>query len=179
MQSPPIFLVGYMGSGKSTLGRKLARKLGRKFVDLDQEISGVVQQSIPAYFEAFGEEAFRKIESEVLRALDFSTPTIIATGGGAPCFLDNMQWMKSQGAVVYLKLSPRALWSRLLKTDLGTRPILQGKNDKELLSFIEEKLNLRAPFYEQAQIHVNPQHLGVQEVINEITNQLQTYDRNS
>ena len=108
-----IFLIGFMGSGKTTLGRKLASKMGYEFIDLDHKLEQQVELSIAEYFSFFGEDAFRKLESTVLKKTPYPENVIISTGGGLPCYFDNMDWMKANGKVVYIKLSPKTLADRL------------------------------------------------------------------
>lgn len=146
-----IFLVGYMGSGKTTLGRKLARSLGLDFVDLDELIVSRTGRSIPEIFQAEGEEGFRALEAEVLRSLGGSAaPAVVSVGGGTPCFHDNMAWMNAHGRTIYLRLSTAALWHRLEQSDVKKRPVLQGLRGEALREFIEEKLAEREPYYLQA-----------------------------
>jgi shikimate kinase len=146
-----IFLIGFMGSGKTTLGRKLAARMNYEFIDLDHKLEQQVELSIAEYFSLFGEDAFRKLEAEVLRKTAYSDNVIISTGGGLPCYFDNMDWMKANGKVVYLKLTPKTLADRLesVKED---RPLLQDKHGDALIAFIEQKLAEREPFYSQANI---------------------------
>lgn len=147
-----VFLVGFMGCGKTTLGKKVAQKTGYSFIDLDELITQQIGISITQYFDTFGEAAFRKIESETLHNLKEEKDAIIATGGGTPCHLDNMDWMNKHGKTIYIKLSPKALLSRLSQTEIETRPLLKGKSNEELLEFITSKLEERAPFYNQATV---------------------------
>lgn len=148
----PIFLIGFMGSGKTTLGKKVAQKTGYSFVDLDELIVREIGMSINDYFEKHGEASFREIERETLHRLGETSNTIIATGGGTPCHLDNMEWMNQHGKTIYIKLSPKALLSRLSQKETESRPLLKGKSNEELLTFITEKLEERNPFYHQAKI---------------------------
>lgn len=150
-----VYLVGYMGSGKSTWGKKLARRLGYDFIDLDSVIVSETGMPIPVCFEKFGESSFRDLESAVLRSLDPITPTVIATGGGTPCFFDNISWMKESGVVVYLQLSAKALWQRLQRSDIATRPMLAGLSGAELLDQISTRLSERAPYYRQSHVVVD------------------------
>lgn len=150
INSKPVFLIGFMGSGKTTWGRKLALKTERVFIDLDEEIVSETGMPIPEYFAQHGEAAFRKLESHVLKALPLEQPSVVATGGGTPCFFDNMAWMNKTGKTIYLCLPPKALWSRLMQTDIAARPALRGLSGKELLDDITEKLAERTPHYQQA-----------------------------
>jgi shikimate kinase len=146
-----IFLTGFMGSGKTTLGRKLAARMNYEFIDLDHKLEQQVELSIAEYFTLFGEDSFRKLEAEVLRKTPYPENAIISTGGGLPCFFDNMDWMKANGKVVYIKLSPKTLADRL-ESGKEERPLLQDKHGDALVEFIENKLAEREPFYAQANI---------------------------
>lgn len=147
-----IFLIGFMGCGKSTLGKKVAAKTGYSFIDLDDLIIQKIHMSISEYFETYGEAAFREIERDTLHSLYGTKNTIVATGGGTPSHLDNMEWMNKNGKTVYLKIPPKALFSRLSQNDIESRPLLNGKSNEKLLAFIESKLEERSPFYNQAKI---------------------------
>lgn len=142
-----------MGSGKSSIGRLLAPSLGLPFIDLDQYIEQQQGLSVPALFESLGEAAFRDLERAALRTVAQGAPAVVATGGGAPCYFDNMSIMKAAGKTLYLKTSPEALALRL-RPELGTRPLLNGQDAQSLPGFIAGLLAKRAPFYEQADIVV-------------------------
>ena len=148
-----IFLVGFMGSGKTTMGRKLAGYLGYLFIDLDKILEDEAGMSIAEFFKRNGEEAFREFERRMLQSSTFNDNTVIATGGGAPCFFDNMEWMNKNGTTVYLMMSPKGLVDRLKhSTD---RPLIKGLNEEEMLKFIAGKLEERELFYKQATYVVN------------------------
>lgn len=164
-----IFLVGYMGSGKTTLGRKLARSLGLPFIDLDAQIEADLGRTIPEIFATWGEVMFREHEAAALRALDTDKAAVIAVGGGTPCYHENMSWMNQHGRTLYLQLSPRALWHRLERSDVRKRPVLQGLQGKELLHFIEEKLAEREPFYLQARLVVDQLNEKVPQIVEKIS----------
>jgi len=166
----PIFLIGFMGSGKTTWGKKIANKLGIPFVDLDQEIVAHISMSIPEYFTTFGEEKFRQLESDFLKRQQ-GKEAVISTGGGTPCYYDNMQWMKENGLSLYLYHTPQSLWARLSASDLKKRPVLQGFSGDELLDFITTKLQERAPFYEQADIQFEQIHTTLDDIIDRIEKQ--------
>lgn len=157
----PIFLIGFMGSGKTTLGRKLANHLQRTFIDLDHLIVERVGMSIPDYFEKHGEEKFRILESEVLKE-QTGSDVVVSTGGGSPCYFDNMDWILSQGIAVYLQLSPKALHARLQQSKIDKRPALQGLNGEALRLFIEEKLAQRESFYKRAHLHIDQLNTSVE-----------------
>lgn len=148
-----VFLIGFMGSGKSTIGRMLAEPLGLPYIDLDQYLEQQQGQTVPALFERLGEAAFRELERKALHTLAAGPPAVVATGGGAPCHFDNMAFMKSVGKTLYLKASPEELALRL-KPELGNRPLLEGQTRQSLPGFIADMLARRASFYDQADIVV-------------------------
>ncbi|WP_164112889.1 MULTISPECIES: shikimate kinase [Sphingobacterium] len=160
----PIFIVGFMGSGKTTIGKKLAAATGRQFVDLDHEIVTYIGMSIPEYFNRYGEDKFRDLERTFLKRQQ-GVHAIISTGGGTPCFYDNMQWITENGIALYLQHTSKSLWSRLSKSDINKRPVLKGLNGDELLAFIESKLKERSPFYEQSQLIVDQLHTSVEDIV--------------
>lgn len=144
-----IFLVGFMGSGKTTLGKQLARKLGYRFIDQDDYIEETSGFTIAEYFAKHGEQAFRKYEHEALKNLLELDNVVISTGGGAPCFFNNIDIMNENGLAIYLRMKPEVLKSRL-KHAQAERPLIKGKTEEELLEFIKSKLTEREPFYLKA-----------------------------
>lgn len=144
-----IFLTGYMGAGKTTLGKALARHLGLSFIDLDWYIEERFHKSVGELFAERGEAGFRELERGMLREAGEFEDVVVSTGGGAPCFFDNMDYMNRMGQTVFLDVRPDVLFRRL-RIAKQQRPILQGKADDELLAFIEEALARRAPFYTQS-----------------------------
>ena len=144
-----IILVGYMGSGKTTVGKALSKQTGLMFYDLDWYIENRMRTSVSQLFTERGEEAFRKIEYNMLHEVAEFEDVIISCGGGTPCFFDNMDYLNQQGDVVYLKSSPEVLYKHLLMAKVE-RPLLKGKSPEELISYITEHLQQRAPFYEKA-----------------------------
>ena len=149
----PIYLVGYMGAGKTTAGRLLADKLGWHFVDLDEAFEHIHGYSTAEYIRRFGIEDFRRKEKYVLEDLADEIPyehVIYATGGGYPCWEDNMECLRELGTSIYIRWKPEHLAKRLSLTDLSERPVLQGKTEEELLAFIGPQLAAREPFYAQA-----------------------------
>jgi len=144
-----IFLIGFMGSGKSTLGAQLARSLDYQFIDMDQLIEDTAELTIPEIFNEHGEEVFRKWEHDILLELCRREKLVISTGGGAPCHSGMMDLMNANGYTIYLKLSPNALQDRLMRSK-AERPLIKGKSEAELLEFITILLEKREKFYEQA-----------------------------
>ncbi len=149
-----IFLVGFMGCGKSSVGRRLAGMLDYDFCDMDKAIEELAGATIHGIFASEGEEGFRKREREVLEDIPMSGDVVIATGGGAPCFGDNLQLMKKLGVTVYLKLSPENLFARLCR-GRARRPKIAHLNDKELMAYIEATLAERETFYAAADLVVD------------------------
>lgn len=149
-----IFFTGFMGCGKTTWSRKLAAHLGYEFIDLDHVLEAQACMTIAEYFSSFGEEPFRKLESDVLKLTEYPENAIVSTGGGLPCFFDNMDWMNAHGKTVYIKLSPKTLVDRLEKGK-AKRPLLADKHGDELLTFIGDKLAEREPYYLQAKYIAN------------------------
>ncbi len=153
-----IFLTGFMGSGKTHWGGHWSEAGDFDFIDLDEQIVKETGESVVDIFEKKGETYFREMEAKVLRQLNFHRDTIVACGGGAPCFHDNMNWMNDTGITIYLRAEPQFLWERI-REEREVRPLLKNINENELLYFIERKLSERAPFYEQAQFVVNASDL--------------------
>lgn len=168
--SSTIFLVGFMGSGKTTFGKKLAAKLALPLIDLDNEIINYYKaqeenvHTIKEIIEQNGLPYFRAIESETLRLIDVKSK-VISTGGGTPCYFDNMEWMKRRGVVVFLQVDEGVLFSRLKNTDLEERPLLKDLDEEGLKSFIREKLEERLPIYTQAHITFNPVTQKIEELV--------------
>lgn len=144
-----IFLTGYMGAGKTTLGKALAHDLNIPFIDLDWYIEERYHQSISQLFKERGEDGFRQLERDMLHEAGEFENVIISTGGGTPCFFDNMEYMNRQGQTVFLDVSTDVLFRRL-RVATQQRPILRGKTDDELRLFIREALDKRMPSYSQA-----------------------------
>lgn len=149
-----IFLIGFMGCGKSTMGKRLAQKLGYTFIDLDHQLEKQMGMTIGEYFAVHGEQSFRQLESETLKTFAYPVNSVIATGGGAPCFFDNMDWMNENGLAVYIEMSASALAKRL-EGGKEKRPLLRDLNEAQMIEFIENKLTERAPFYERAGLTIN------------------------
>lgn len=146
-----IFLIGFMGTGKSYWGKRWAEKYGLDFFDLDEIIEAKLEKSIADIFEEDGEDIFRKAETACLRKFSEKNNFIIACGGGAACFNDNMQWMNVNGITVYLSASANYIYDRV-QPEKNRRPLIKKLDDQELVFFIKEKLKERELFYKQAKI---------------------------
>ncbi len=167
--SKKIFLIGFMGCGKSKLGKTVANKLELPFLDLDDLVEAKNQMSIPEIFAAFGEQGFREREKQTLQEAAIANDAIIATGGGAPCFFDNMAWMNKNGVTVFIDTPVKVLADRLINARVE-RPLLKGKSHEELIDFIEVKLAERRPFYSQAQVILKGMDLSAEDLIEELQN---------
>lgn len=148
-----IFLVGFMGCGKSYIGRNLAPLLHFDYIDMDKYIEEKEGISIAQIFEQKGEAYFRQLEKEFIENLDTEQNLVISTGGGVPCFFNNMEIMNNKGLTIYLNRSKDTVIERLIKGQ-HKRPLLSGLNPEQLGDFYEEKLSDRKPFYEKSQLHV-------------------------
>lgn len=164
-----IFLIGFMASGKSSIGRKLANRLQYQFVDLDDFIEEKIGLPISEIFAEKGEEAFRKIEQQSLQQVGQYQNTVISTGGGTPCFYDNIAYMNEHGQSFFLKNKPEILCSRLLEQK-DHRPLVSKFEEKsDLLAFIKDKYNSRLPFYEQAQVILDCYGKDKRNIVKEIS----------
>ncbi len=144
-----IYLIGYMGSGKSTIAAALSERLSWDWIDIDEVISTRSGLSIPEIFRRYGEEDFRSLESSALHRSISQEHVVIATGGGAPCHNDNLQLMKESGELVYLKCHVQTLEQRLVE-ESHLRPLIAGLSKRELPVYIEKHLTEREEFYNQA-----------------------------
>jgi shikimate kinase len=144
-----VYLVGFMGAGKTTFGKMLASRLGYTFLDLDIAFEEKYKTTVDLFFKKYGEEVFRKLEYELLLSTFELEDHVISTGGGTPCFFDSMEQINKHGVSVYLKMPPKALYDRLVHAK-KLRPLVAKKSDSELLEFIEQKLAEREPYYSKA-----------------------------
>lgn len=144
-----IILIGYMGSGKTTVGKALSKETGMMFYDLDWYIESRMRKTVAQIFAEKGEEGFRKIEHNMLHEVAEFENVIISCGGGTPCFFDNIDYINQQGEVVYLKATPEVLYRHLLmgKTE---RPLIKNKTPEELIAYITEQVAKREEFYNKA-----------------------------
>lgn len=161
-----IFLVGFMGCGKSTKAKQLANRLNCPVIDLDAVIVADQGKTIAEYFAEHGEAAFRQLESDTLKTYAYPETCVVATGGGLPCFFDNMEWMNANGNTIYLQMTPQQLVSRLHNRE--KRPLIKGMDDEQLLAFIEGKLSERNFFYTKAQFIVHAFDLQVEDLMNQL-----------
>ena len=159
-----IYLIGYMGCGKSTMGRALAAALNLSFIDLDTFLEEKYFRTIPQIFAEEGEAGFRKKEQKVLHEVAAFDDIVVATGGGAPCFFDNMEVMNNSGYCIFLDVDTASLVKRLVNARIE-RPIIKGKSAEELHHFIEEMMQKRRPFYEKAHYIIKGNEIKPEQVL--------------
>jgi len=165
-----VFMCGFMGCGKTTQGKKLAKEMGYYFIDLDDYISNQYDQTITDLFKEVGEEEFRKIETKALKeCIQDNLKALIAVGGGTPCFGENMDLMTTNGLVVYLKMNAEELYNRLFNAKQD-RPLIKDKANEEMLLYIENLLKIRESFYEKAQIITSGVTVDIESLKNEVLN---------
>ena len=164
-----LILIGYMGSGKSTVGKRLANRLDFSFIDLDKSIEEYANASVEDIFDNSGEELFRQVENHVLDKVLDQEKVVIATGGGTPCHSNNMAKLKQSGFVVYLYLSPEKIKKRLEKAK-KSRPLVKGFKKEGLLLFVQNHLDERSVYYEQADFKIDADRInaGVLDEIKEM-----------
>jgi shikimate kinase len=162
-----IFLIGFMGCGKSYVGRNLAPLMGYDYIDIDKFIEEKEGLSVKEIFEKKGEDYFREQEREFINQVDSQKNLVVSTGGGAPCFFDNMEVMNEKGITVYLNRNKEKVIWRLLKGQYK-RPLIAHLSPKELAEFYDERLESRKQFYEKAKIHVGD--ADVQEILKILKN---------
>jgi len=163
-----IFLIGFMGSGKTHWGRLLSDKLGMRFFDLDEQVTEHAGMSIPEIFEADGEEQFRLLEKEVLHILTESHDSfVMACGGGSPCYFNNIEYMNQSGTTVWINTPLETLFERLVK-EKDKRPLIKELSDEQLKGFIGKKFSDRRIYYEQARLTVDETPVELQRLIDKI-----------
>ena len=155
-----IYLIGFMGSGKSVIGRKLSAAMSYTFLDLDEAFETRYKINIHTFFQKYGEQEFRLLERKLLWETRTLENHIIATGGGTPCFFDNMDFIRNHGTAVYLKVSIPVLVQRL-QNSRKSRPLLRGNTPESLEERILAILEKRVPFYERAQVIVDEENLDI------------------
>ena len=161
-----IFLIGLPGCGKSTLGKQLSQKLNIPFIDLDVEIEKGKGMPIRDIFKKFGEPSFRKTETEMLKNISVEKQKfVMATGGGAPIFFDNMIFMNQQGHTIFIDVPAREIANRIERTNQEERPLLARLAPDELKDQIEFLRSQRINFYNQASLRVEGNSIGVEDVL--------------
>ena len=151
-----IFLIGMPSSGKSTLGRQLAKRLDYQFIDMDELIVNQELSAVVDIFKYKGEDYFRQVESKILKGIKPNQKLIIATGGGVPCFFDNMDFIKANGTSIFLNVQPEDLLKRIQKSEGNNRPLINKKKSNEaLLDELRERYENRLKFYEQADVQID------------------------
>ena len=163
-----IFIIGFMGSGKTTHGKKIARMMDYRFIDMDQWIENREGMKIPQIFQDKGEKYFRSLEAETIEELGQMEKVVISTGGGAPCFGTNMVRMNELGLTVYLKLNAAALLQRLIHSRTE-RPLVAGKSEEEMMETIESLLTEREVYYNKALMIID----GLERVNERLVNAIQ------
>ncbi len=163
-----IFLIGFMGCGKTHWGKILSEKLHFPFFDLDEKIVEHKGKSIPEIFASEGEEQFRLLEKDVLHLLSESHENfVMATGGGTPCFFNNIDYLKRQGTVVWINCSTDCLHKRLVK-EKAKRPLIANISDDELKSYIIKKYSSRKIFYQQANVILPEEVITIENLVDKI-----------
>ncbi len=163
-----IFLIGFMGCGKTHLGRQISQKLKMPFFDLDEQVEEKEGMSIPEIFEKNGEEYFRLLEKDVLHLITESHESfVMATGGGTPCFYNTIDYLKKQGIVVWINCSTDCLYQRLLK-ERANRPLLSNIPDANLKSYVIRKYSSRKIYYQQASVILPEENPDIDSVISKI-----------
>lgn len=162
-----IYLVGFMGAGKSVIGRLLSKSLNLDFYDLDSEIESKYRTTVSSIFAKYDEACFRKLETNVLQSFSNNDNFIMSCGGGTPCFNNNMELMNSLGITVYLKLPPETLATRIYNS-VKTRPLTAEKTQEELVEYVERTLINREPFYSMANITIDCTNANKNEIVEKI-----------
>jgi shikimate kinase len=166
-----IFLWGFMGSGKSVIGKELALRLDYGFLDLDESIEKMEDLSVADIFIQKGEEYFRKLEHETLKkVIERTDNVVISAGGGTPCYFDNAEIMNRSGVTIFLNVTPKTLESRLKTDEISTRPLVTNKSWPEIMDLYQE----RQEFYKTAQITV-PNNQSVSKCLQRIMEQLESF----
>ncbi|MEI6817167.1 MAG: shikimate kinase [Bacteroidota bacterium] len=166
-----IYLIGYMGSGKSSRGAELAKKLDYTFIDLDEMIEKDNKISIPTIFKTKGENVFREMEQEALRKTFKKKNIVVATGGGTPCFFDNLAEMRENGTTIYIQASIGLLFHRLAASKTE-RPMLKDFKDVELVLQIKDQMAYRERFYEKANYIIDAEDLKANDLVKLLANEL-------
>ena len=158
-----IFLLGFMGSGKSHWGRLWAAAHNFNFIDIDEELEKQEQKTVAEIFETRGEDYFRQKETILLRSLTAQSNSIVSCGGGTPCFFDNMAWMNKNGLTIFLEATTQFILKNI-KNEKDKRPLIKDKDDAEILFFIDQKLKERQPYYSKAKIILQAEDLNIDSI---------------
>ena len=156
-----IYIVGYMGAGKTTAAKRLAHRLGWEVADTDALFEEKYRISVDDFFQKYDEPLYRKLESEILKSTESLDKVVISTGGGTACYFDNMDWMNQHGLTVFMRISPAAAVDRVLHSR-HKRPLARGKTEAELMEFVSQHYAARMPFYERAQITVKSEDFDLE-----------------
>ena len=167
-----IILLGFMGVGKSTIGREVAEMLNWEHLDLDTVIEKKQKCTISEIFKQYGENKFREIERFWLKNISKYNNVVISTGGGTPCYVNNMELLLESGTTIYLKTNPQIIFERLSRNN-NDRPLLNKKNKYELKNFIIEELNIREPYYSKAKHTINIGNSTSKEIADKINDLIQ------
>jgi len=159
-----IYLIGFMGSGKTTVGRVLARRLGFDFLDMDKEVEKLAGASTRNIFKTKGEDHFRELERDVLHATLSKENIVISTGGGTPCFFGNMEFIKQNGISVYLMLQPSTIVLRL-ENSKNPRPLVYELSGSDLRTYVESELERRKEFYHAADYIINAESVSIDQIV--------------
>lgn len=162
-----IYIVGYMGAGKTTAARRLAQRMGWEVVDTDALFEEKYKISVNDFFNKYDEPLYRKLESEVLKATESLDHVVVSTGGGTACFFDNMDWMNQHGLTIFLRISPQAAVDRVIHSR-HKRPLVEGKSEEELTEFVSQHYASRLPFYEQARITAKSEDFDIESLMEAI-----------
>lgn len=165
MPHKKIFIIGFMGAGKTSLGKILAKKLSIPVFDLDEIIEREEKKTIADLFSKMGEEEFRKLEGKYLKEFSYPEEFIMSTGGGTPCFYDHMDWMNSTGKTFYLQLNPKSLSARLIQAKDQKRPLLKEIQGQDLENYITQKLKEREPYYLLANYQLKGENVKLEDLI--------------
>ncbi|MBR3427533.1 MAG: AAA family ATPase [Bacteroidales bacterium] len=156
-----IYIVGYMGAGKTTTARRLAQRMGWEVVDTDALFEEKYKISVHDFFNKYDEPLYRKLEAEVLKETEKLKHVVVSTGGGTACYFDNMEWMNGHGTTVFLRINEKSVVDRLLHAK-RKRPLAAGKSEVELKAFVNRHYAERLPYYEKAQITVKAEDLDLE-----------------
>lgn len=165
-----LYIIGYMGSGKTTIARRIAYRLGWDVVDTDALFEEKYRVSVDDFFHKYDETLFRKLESEVLKSTGLLDDVVVSTGGGTACYYDNMEWMNQHGLTVFLRISPQSAVDRLLHSK-RKRPLAENKSESDLTEYVAKHYASRLPFYEQAKVTVKAEDFDLDYFIEILKNE--------